>query len=128
MLAGLWEAGEAFLNIEQDNEIHASVVPEAESCPEDWCVWPYPGPAGGTGDHLTYRSLGCTRFSAEMLAKVPALMTDLPSHDWRRLDAIMLPGLSSVRTNPHWHSPPVNHHHVRPWVLQRRCDCGEILP
>src|ERR1700677_318025 len=127
VLAGLWEGGDTFLVIEQDNEVRATVVPESEACPEPWCVWPYPGPAGATGDCLTYYSLGCTKFSADLLAKAPTLMADLPSHDWRRLDALMLPLLREAVGEPHWHIPPVNHHHVRPWVLQRRCDCGGIL-
>jgi hypothetical protein len=128
VLAGLWEAGEGFLVIEQDIEVHAEVVPYLEACGERWCVYPYPGPAGAYGDPLTYYSLGCTKFSAELLAEAPSLMADLESHDWRRLDALMLPLLREAAGQPHWHSPPVNHHHVRPWVLQRRCDCGEILP
>ena len=31
VLAGLWEGSETFLVVEQDNEVHERVVPEAEA-------------------------------------------------------------------------------------------------
>lgn len=127
LLATSWGRGEPFLIVEQDIEIHETVVPELSTCPEPWCLFPYPGPAGAIGDPLIYSSLGCTRFSAELMWLLPDLLKALPSHDWWRLDALMWERLRTV-ASPHIHEPPVNHHHVRPWLLGHRCDCGEVLP
>lgn len=117
-LAQLWDEGEGFLLVEHDIEIHAEVIPQLEGCPESWCVFPFPG-AGGA---LLYGSLGCTRFSTELIAKVPNLMKDLCVRDWRRLDSEITPALERAGCTRHYHEPPVPHHHYRP--ERHQCDCG----
>ena len=129
LLAGAWADGQGFLLVEQDIEIHASVVPEARTCPEPWCTWPYPGPgfAGETGDPLLYESLGCVRFSSELLAAEPDLMDEvggvsegMPPRDWRRLDVTIAPRLRWRGYAAHRHWPAVVHHHR----YSHGCSCG----
>ena len=125
LLCELWSEGEGFLIVEQDIEIHASVVPQLEECLEDWCIFGYPGPLGAgiwppPDQRLLTRSLGCTRFSASLIKAEPDLMENLPLHYWGHLDFTIDRALSP-RWAPHVHQPHVNHHHLR----QGRCDCGE---
>lgn len=117
-LAQLWDEGEGFLIVEEDIELHEDVLPQLEACSQPWCVFPFPG-AGGA---LLYGSLGCTRFSTELIAAVPDLMSKLPVRDWKRLDSEILPSLIRHGYEQHIHEPPVPHHHYRP--ERRLCDCG----
>lgn len=130
-LCQMWAAGETFLIVEQDVEIHGDVIPQMEQCPEPWCLFPYPGPRPSRGwsqnhadtplGHLLYRSLGCTKFSASLMARYPGFMSGLPNHDWRRLDAEIHPRLEAKKVTPHLHWPHVLQHHV--W--DDLCSCGE---
>lgn len=116
LLCSLWADKQSFLIVEHDIEIHPAVVPELEACPEPWCLYPYRGP----DDVWLDSSLGCTRFSAELLESLPQFMIDLPVRDWRRLDCEITPRLHWAGHHQHIHSPLVSHHHVRNDV----CDCG----
>lgn len=115
-LDGLWRAGDTFLLIEHDIEIHATVASELESCPEPWCVFEY-AVSGGT---MLDASLGCTRFRSSLLQALPNFMGDLPVRDWRRLDCEMAPRLHQAGYRQHVHYPPVKHHHRRETGM---CDC-----
>lgn len=130
LLTRLWSEGETFLNVEMDIEIHADVVPMAAACPEPWCVWPFPGPGfwDTSGDSLLYGSLGCTKFSAELMAGEPDAMTvagamnqGLRAGDWRRMDVSILPTLRARGYEPHIHWPAVVHHHR----YSHGASCGE---
>lgn len=122
----MWEDGESFLNIEHDIEVHSEVFAQLlgcercgmPACEEPWCVFPFPGAGGG----LLFRSLGCTRFGAEMMKAVPDLFSTLPVRDWRRLDTEIAYTLEQKGFHPHFHWPPVPHHHYRP--ERNQCDCG----
>lgn len=124
LIKDLWAAGEGFLIIEHDIEIHESVVSDAANCKEPWCVWPY----YGHDPNLPFtQSLGCTRFSTELLQAQPDLMEvvgnisqGLPAKDWRRLDVTIAPTLNQRGYTQHIHSPQVLHHHIYP----NGCACG----
>lgn len=118
LLTELWEAGEGFLIVEHDVEIHAGVIPGMERCENDWCLHGYFG--AGLPPQLLTGSLGCTRFSAGLLARHPAFMAGLPVRDWRRLDCEIHPRLVALGEKPCVHEPPVDHHHVYAGV----CACG----
>jgi hypothetical protein len=131
LLTRLWAEGESFLIVEHDIEIHAAVVPDAVACPEPWCVWPFPGPGfwdTAGNDPLLYESLGCTRFSAALMAAEPDALTvagamnaGLRAGDWRRMDVSILPTLRARGYEPHTHWPAVVHHHR----YSAGCSCGE---
>jgi hypothetical protein len=127
LLRDLWSAGETFVLIEHDMELHSAVLPEFDACRQPWCVFPYPGPTPPRGwsqvehgDPLLYRSLGCTRFSAALIAKRPRFIADLPSRHWERLDAEIAPALMRLGYQVHVHRPAVLQHHV--W--NGECACG----
>lgn len=121
-LEGMWREGQTFLNIEQDNEIHKSVVKQMANCGHLWCVFPYTGPGRTTegGDPLMYGALGCTKFSSELMERHPDLMQALPVRNWQRLDCHILPALRQLGYEQHIHWPEVKHHHV----YQGVCACG----
>lgn len=121
LLEELWAAGQSFLLIEHDIEIHQHVLTEAEACPEPYCSWPYG--IGYPADPVTV-ALGCTRFSAEIIDAVPDLMSMLPVRDWRRQDCEIAPRLKAAGFEPHVHDPPVLHHHAYPAPGGERCACG----
>lgn len=58
-----WTGQDDFVIIEHDIVIHESVVPSFLGCPEMWCTYSYPA-LGGRLE--ASRSLGCTKFSAEL--------------------------------------------------------------
>lgn len=122
LLCEVWAAGEAFLVVEHDVEIHADVVPELEACPEPWCLYPY---GIGFPPRPCDCALGCTRFSADLIAAVPDLMRSLPCRDWRRQDCEISPRLRRDGFTPHVHVPPVRHHHVYPGPGGPGCACGD---
>ncbi len=117
-LSELWRGGKTFLVVEHDIEIHEGVLPQLRECDEPWCLFPYRGPE----DVMLTSSLGCTLFSAELLARHPQVMAELPVRDWRRLDCELSPRLMQLGYEPHVHEPMVLHHHVRE---NGRCDCRE---
>ena len=117
LLGRLWEDGRPFLVIEHDVEIRAGLVDELAACPEVWCAFQYAGPGGG----MLGTSLGCTRFGAALLEAEPDLVRVNPTRDWRRLDCELLPALQRRGYAPHFHEPPVKHHHRYNGI----CACGE---
>lgn len=141
LLVELWARGEAFVLVEHDIEIHDGVLPELAACPEPWCLFPYarllPGPkvrwdgrGWGPGVALLSNNLGCTRWSAELMAALPDLMTEvrntarpgLPAGHWSRLDDVSAQLLSLAGYEPHVHHPEVLHHH---WLDRWNCcACG----
>lgn len=112
LLAELWAAGEAFVIVEQDVEIHAKVLPSLTRCLRPWCGFPYTAKGEVT--------LGCTRFSAALLAAHPDALElagelydgTVPKRSWQRLDSHLGQVLrDTYGIEPHRHLPPVTHHH-----------------
>ena len=124
LYAQLWDDGDGWLNVEQDIELHSSVLPDTEACPEPWCVWPYQGPGRDDGDRYLFGSLGCTRFSAELIAAHPQFIAQLQGRNWQGLDSYILPGLLGLGYKQHIHWPAVLHHHFRPDL--GKCDCRQV--
>ncbi|MHB8490616.1 MAG: hypothetical protein ACYDA6_00155 [Solirubrobacteraceae bacterium] len=128
LLCDLWAAGDGFLLVEHDIELHDRVLPELQACPEPWCTFPYPGAGWAqTGDPLLYDSLGCTRFSSALLAAEPDVMAEaarasggLEPGDWRHMDVSLNPRLRWRGYEPHVHWPAVAHHHA----YIDGCACG----
>lgn len=129
LLCDLWEAGDGFLLVEHDVVLNAEALRAAVECTCRWGVAPYLGPTDHKGGRvLLTRSLGCTRFSAELIGAhrdamvVAAQRADTPSvppGDWRRLDVRLADVLSELGETPHLH-PEVAHHHR----YDDGCACG----
>jgi len=131
-LTALWGAGGDLVVVEQDIELHRTVLSQFRRCPEPWCVFPYNGPGyGGAdgGDPTLSGALGCVRFRATLMATHPGLMADvgnvddapgLGRGDWRRLDVRVLGALRDQGYAAHLHFPAVFQHHV----FHGLCACG----
>lgn len=129
LLCEVWAAERTTLIVEHDIELHDRVIPELLACPEPWCAFPYHGPGYGTGGNsLLFTSLGCTRWSGELMRSLPELVRTCTRPDaigvmensWRRLDIWILNRLTEAGHEVHTHWPPVAHHHV----YQGGCACG----
>jgi hypothetical protein len=141
-LSRLWAKGESVVLVEHDIEVHSGVVPGFESCPEPWCVHPFsrllPGPHStwdgdgwSAGIALLTKSLGCVRWSAELMAAEPDLMEAVatvqvggtPPGHWKTLDDAIARVLEARGYSAHVHSPEVRHHHfLERWNV---CACGD---
>ena len=111
LLTRLWAAGEPFAVVEHDIVPHAGALAELEACDWPWCSFAYQ--LGGT----VHAGLGCTRFSAGLLAAVPdavertwAESTDVhPPGHWCSLDDRLARVLRAEGVVQHVHAPPVTH-------------------
>lgn len=125
LLERLWRGGESFGIVEHDIEVTADAIAQAETCACPWGVSPY----GGPGSAVLDQSLGCTRFSAQLLLAEPDAMSEVgsiddagpavPLRDWRRIDARLYGVLRQREYLPCIHAG-VRHHHV----YQGTCACG----
>ena len=74
-------------------------------------------PVAGPQTYITY-GLGCTRYRAELMDKVPELPL---AARWDALDASVRDGLLEAGYDMHVHQPPVTHHHN---FYPHGCACG----
>ena len=124
LLAGIWQEGQGFLNIEHDVEIHADVVHRMRYCPHSWCLYPYRGDhPNRAGDGTIVGGLGCTRFHTSLVRREADLMATLPVKGYKQLDCHIKPALLDRGYAMHIHSPPVTHHHV--YYPGSLCACGQ---
>ncbi|MBT8161001.1 MULTISPECIES: hypothetical protein [Arthrobacter] len=99
--------GKPLTVVEQDVVPARGVVEAMEACPEPWCASPY---QLGTGVWLD-EGLGCTKFSAKLIADHPDLMEvvgwidddGMPARDWHRLDVRIARTLRDLGYAPHRH-------------------------
>ena len=114
LLSRLWAEGEGFLVVEHDIELTAEALREAEECDCPWGISPYVHPvagAPGVGRPIVATlSLGCTRFSTELLREHPDAWNDATtppqwhSHRWLGLDLRIAGVLMLAGVPPHGHS------------------------
>lgn len=117
LLSALWAAGEAFAVVEQDITVGPGTVPALAGCPAGWCAFPFPYMASDA-----YYGLGCVRFSAGLLARIPNAMNQVavmhdethPAKHWCRLDAWLTLVLTEAGERRCEHQPPVGHLHRYP--------------
>jgi hypothetical protein len=129
LLARLWADGEGIVNVEQDVEIHADVLPQFEACPEPWCSFPYGTPHPLRPSDPTWmaslwsaQAIGCVRWSADVLREHPDVLETIPpgSRAWPTLDLHICAELQRRGiAGPHRHGPPpVRHWHPPAWTQQ----------
>jgi len=119
LLERLWRERETFLIVEHDVQLTADALREAVECECLWSASPYEG----QGDRIrelnaTIQSLGCVRFRAELMEKVPNAAvrantgagTWASQAHWRNLDGRILWALGTEGFRPHQHVE-VPHHH-----------------
>jgi hypothetical protein len=106
-----WNGEDDLLIVEQDNVITAETIPSFNMCDKPWCTYWYPGPPGMVDNKLT-KSLGCTRFSAELQKAVPyPAITDKEYFIWHMIDARVADALELRGYAPHVHGE-VKHLHT----------------
>lgn len=111
-----WNGEDDLMIVEQDNVITAEVVPSFNMCDKPWCCYEYQGPPGmdtdGTGEgRILRKSLGCTRFSADLQDKITAqTISDKDYFVWHLLDMRIARLLEIHGYEPHVHGS-VKHCH-----------------
>lgn len=66
-----WRAGEGFVIVEHDIELHSRVIPSLRHCSRAWCQYPYLL----RGNYQV--AFGCVRFSTRLLREYPDLIDDM---------------------------------------------------
>lgn len=136
LLENLWKDLEDVLIVEHDIELTEQALTEHRECDYPWSVAPFRGPSayGWEEAPLLTMSLGCTRFSADLMRAMPDAVaqanaindagTVCPPGDWHRLDCrlwTVLRGHGDRPRSPHVHAE-VPHHHV----FDYGCSCGKV--
>ncbi len=119
-LCDIWAAGESFATLEHDIICRPDIVEAFENCPEPWCNFWYSDVCHPHCRDAWANHLGCTRFRAELMEKVPDAMSSIPPghlRDWHEvcngLGGDKGPngwGLRAAGFKNHWHGE-VRHHH-----------------
>jgi hypothetical protein len=102
-----WTGDDDLLNVEQDIEIHDTVIPQLEACGEPWCTFAY---RLWRPDAWCYNALGCTRFSAALQREVTPGEIQQVQAQW--LAPAEVP--SGIAYNPA----------VMPLTVEAQCRCG----
>lgn len=113
-----WERGESFAIVEQDMYLHAGVFPAWETCGHRACGFPYT--IGATGELFPW--LGCTQFSAQLIAEHPDLAwranhyrtPGWPAWHWKILDLRVKQELALHGLRIEAHLPAITHLHYEP--------------
>lgn len=123
LLRDVWADGETFAVVEHDVQCRPDVFEQFEACPEPWCVFPYTPICHWACQEAWANMLGCTRFTAELIAACPDAVSSIPEELrlWNNLcDHIAGNKINGVPCpqNPagvrakfahHWHFPGVRH-------------------
>ena len=103
------------VTIEQDNGIHAEVIPQFEACPEPWCSFGYQ-----IGSYICTEGNGCRKLSLDAQRAVTFQdlegfvadiggCPDCAALCWRHLDTRIANALKRVGYKVHVHTPNVRH-------------------
>jgi hypothetical protein len=107
LLAAHWNSHEALFVLEPDIICRPDVLEAMEDCPEPYCAFPY--------ELLTdvMPALGCTRFSADFMARYPKAMSEAVSSrvGFRQFDIVFQRHILVAKhgEQPHVHLPQVEH-------------------
>jgi hypothetical protein len=109
-VASFWRLGEAFMIVEHDIAPWPGAIAKIEACPLPWCGYQYPaGEPGYLGG-----SLGCVRFSKELVSANADACIGWDETPWRGLDGLIESRVQAIVRYPrfHPHEPPVAHARV----------------
>ena len=124
-LSQIWDAPDSrdLLVVEQDIVVHPGVAEQLARCPRPWCEFPHRQRGGGPND-LTWKGLGCDRYSAELRRRVRSADIIKRAKDdhapdsnwydrdhlfWNAIDGPLFRALESAGYECHRHGPPVGH-------------------
>ena len=116
LLCEYWARGDAFFVVEQDVIAWCGAIKHMADCPETWCTTPLL-----CRGSLFITSLGCAKFSKELVTSRPTLVEDLEDHDWHWLDKNIAESIG-MDPGPHAHYPPSTHLNEIQWpnTISRR--------
>ena len=114
LLCRLWADGEGFMVLEHDVVCRPDVLDQFGTCDEPWCAFPYADMCCAACVEKWRNTLGCTRFSAEIIRAVPDAVSGITPgmRDWHCLCNGLGAALRTAGFTHHWHAPPVRHHHM----------------
>jgi hypothetical protein len=121
-----WNGKEDLVVVEQDVEIHDTVLTDFMECKEPWCCFSYQI----FGQRNCSVGLGCTKFSAQLQQEISLdVLTERFARCefcegkgcWWHLDGPILQLLQSKGYNQHIHQPEVTHHH------DYEADTGDVV-
>lgn len=109
LLREAWGKGETFFIVEQDVVIWQGGIHQLAECAERWCTLP-------TMCHgrMITTTLGCAKFSAELIERRPGFWDDIPS-TWYHLDANFADKIGWPFIKPHAHWPAATHLNEVQW-------------
>lgn len=112
-----WTGEDDLLIIEQGEMIHESVIPQFESCPMPWCIFPFQIAQKGV---WRYEGLGCTRFRKELQKEISVSnIKEINGGKWIHVEGMLLEACKEYGYSAHAHYPGVIHHHPG----QDLCEC-----
>ena len=99
LLRDLWAERETFVVLEQDKVPDQGALRDIYDCPQLWCTYPHLM-ANGDPIPLSQPTLGCSKFSADLMVRWPGLIERSGRLDmgyggkhWGRLDMAVAAGL-----------------------------------
>lgn len=155
LIAHLWEQGETFVVVEQDNVVGKHTLRDLLDCAHPWCGNDYyfGQDARGIPNMMGHVALGCTKFDASLMQRFPKLMqrvgefgcpayneppyshancdTSAVTHDgsipksWVRLDARMQTVLQSEHGVTSHLHEPIEHLHD--FTHRDNCQCDQCV-
>lgn len=124
LLEELWEKGQTFVIVEQDNVPKQSDIDDLHACDRLWCAhqYLYGKPA------IPYAGLGCTKFSSALMQKLPNAIFEAgemstrshPRRFWCSLDARLQQKLGEAGVKIHIHPGIVGH--KKPFPSRHLCN------
>jgi len=82
LIADLWDRGETFFIVEQDNIVWPGAIDTLNHCKNPWCT--LPSLCRGV---MVYTSFGTVKFDAAIIERFPDFWKDLPDKQWYWLDS-----------------------------------------
>lgn len=112
LIAEEWAAGKTFITVEQDIVPTAPALQQLLCCDQPWCGFQYEYPPFP----FKYAGMGCTKFSAELIARHPDALTETakwsdpkhPPKHWCRVDGNLKQYLSDRGERLHLHGDVVH--------------------
>jgi hypothetical protein len=113
-LREMWAYGRSFALLEHDVVCRSDVVEAFETRPEPWLAFGYDDICHPACMEAWANTLGCTRFTAELVRAVPDAVSSIPpdGRDWHGVCDFLGRNLRAAGFSHAWGFPWVEHHHM----------------
>jgi len=108
-----WWKPKEFVIIEHDVKASPEIFEEFAACQEPWCYFRYDNHSEEDAEAWKYGILGCTRFQARLIKKVPDALKGMQwrFRDWHHVSTALGMALREAGFEPHIHGV-VDHHRM----------------